>query len=317
MKQLKKWQEPLYAMGGFGSGFLYQIVLTYLLYYYRPAQSLVETGSVIFAPAIGYAVGMFVARVLDGVIDIPIASWTDNMKSKWGRRRPLMVLGLIPTAITFVLLWYPPITGKSLGAAGHWGNAAYVAIVSSLFFFSYTLMTVPYLASLSEIVEDENSRVRVASWQTFFNTAGYVLTYVVAPIMFDRFGVRGTIWILLPTILSFIGPLMVIKEEPTNLPKSEDEVQPQEKDIPVWESVKLTLANKTFRVYMLSLATFFFGLQFFLGGISYMALDMMGLSETQLGTMNAAAFAPVPIMLLIFNYLTKRKVQNGLSGCPC
>lgn len=308
MKQIKRWQEPIYALGGFGPGFLYQIVLTYLLLYYRPAQRLIETGAVILAPAAAYALAMFIARVLDGVIDLPIASWTDNMKSRWGRRRPLMVLGLIPTAITFILLWYPPITGKSLGVNGHWGNTAYVAIVSSLFFFFYTLIVVPYLACLSEIVPDENSRVRVASWQTFFNTAGYVLTFVVAPIMFGKFGIRGTAWILLPSILSFIGPILVIKEDPTNLP-AEQAVSGNEaaKDLPLWPSVKMTLANKTFRTYMAALATFFFGLQFFLGGIAFMALDMMGLSQAQLGTMNAAAFAPVPIMLLLFNWLTKKK----------
>ena len=61
-------------------------------------------------------------------------------------------------------------------------------------------------------------------------------------------------------------------------------------DIPLWPSLQMTLANKTFRIYMLSLATFFFGLQFFLGGIAFMALDMMGLTQSQLGTMNAAAY---------------------------
>ncbi len=309
MKQIKKWQEPIYAIGGFGPGFLYQIVLTYLLLYYRPAQQLAGKGAIFFAPAVGYAVGMFVARILDGIIDIPIATWTDNMKSRWGRRRPLMVLGLIPTAITFILLWYPPITGNSLGTNGHWGNAAYVAIVSSLFFFFYTLIVVPYLAALSEIVPDENSRVRVASWQTFFNTAGYVLAFVVAPILFDQFGIRATAWLLLPSIVSFIGPLLVIKEEPTNIPRQTESAEKvsDTNDVPLWQSFKMTLANKTFRIYILALATFFFGLQFFLGGIAFMALDMMGLSQSQLGTMNAAAFAPVPIMLLLFNFLTKKK----------
>ncbi len=38
-----------------------------------------------------------------------------------------------------------------------------------------------------------------------------------------------------------------------------------------------------------------------------MAADMMGLSDSQLGFMNAAAFAPVPIMLLLFNWLSKKK----------
>ena len=33
MKKIKKWQEPFYAIGGFGPGFMYQLALTYLLYY--------------------------------------------------------------------------------------------------------------------------------------------------------------------------------------------------------------------------------------------------------------------------------------------
>ena len=91
IKHLKKWQEPIYAIGGFGPGFLYQVILTYLLYFYRPAQERLATGARIFAPAAGYAAGMLIARILDGVVDIPIATWTDNMRSRWGRRRPLML----------------------------------------------------------------------------------------------------------------------------------------------------------------------------------------------------------------------------------
>ena len=308
MKLIKRWQEPIYALGSFGPGFMYQIVMTYLLYYYRPALSRVETGALVLAPAGAYAVGMLVARILDGVVDIPIATWTDNLKSKWGRRRPLMILGFIPTILSFLLLWYPPLSGNSLGADGHWGNAIFVAVVSSLYFFFHTLIIVPYLASLSELVPDEQSRVRVASWQTIFATAGYVLTYVVAPILFDHFGVRATIWMLVPVFLSFIGPIMVIKESSTvEGETTPGELHEQAADVPLWESVKLTLANRTFRIYMGSVAVFYFGLQFFLGGIAFMAADMMGLTDSQLGMMNAAAFAPVPIMLILFNWLSKKK----------
>ena len=303
MKTIKKWQEPIYAIGGFGPGFMYQLVLTYLLYFYRPAQARIETGALVFAPALGYAVGMFVARVLDGIVDIPIASWTDNMKSRWGRRRPLMVLGIIPVAICFVLLWFPPVIGAELGTDGHWLNAVYVAVISSLYFFFYTLITVPYLAALSEIVPDEQSRVRVASWQTFFNTGSYVLAFVVAPILFDKFGVRGAAMMLLPSFITFLGPLFVIKEDPTNTPAAKEAAR----DVPLWESIKLTLTNKTFLIYMSTVATFFFGLQFFLGGIAFMAADMMGISESQLGLMNGAAFAPVPIMLIVFNLIARKK----------
>ena len=302
MKRIKKWQEPFYAIGGFGPGFMYQLVLTYLLYYYRPAQVKVAAGALVLAPAAGFALGMLIARILDGVVDIPIASWTDNLKSKWGRRRPLMVVGLIPAVIFFVLLWFPPITGSSLGADGNWGNALYVAVISTCYFFFHTLLTVPYLAALSEIVTDENSRVRVASWQTVFNTGSYVLVFVVAPLLFSKFGVRGAALMLLPSFLTFIGPLLVIKEAPSDGSAG----QAAEAKIPLWQSFKQTLTNKTFLIYMSSVATFFFGLQLFLGGLAFMAADMMGISESQLGLMNAAAFAPIPIMLIIFNLMTRK-----------
>jgi len=304
MKTIKKWQEPIYAIGGFGPGFLYQVVLTYLLYYYRPAQSRIELGALVFAPPAAYALGMLLARILDGVVDIPIASWTDNMRSRWGRRRPMMLLGLIPTIICFVLLWFPPVTGQNLGANGHWGNAVYVSVISSLYFFFHTFIIVPYLAALSEIVPDENSRVRVASWQTVFNTGGYVLAFVVAPMLFGRFGVRGAALMLLPSFLTFIGPILVIKEDATNVASATSHV---EKQVPLWDSVKMTLTNKTFMIYMSSVATFFFGLQFFLGGIAFIAADMMGISDTKLGLMNAAAFAPVPVMLIVFNLISRKK----------
>jgi glycoside/pentoside/hexuronide:cation symporter, GPH family len=213
-----------------------------------------------------------------------------------------MLLGIIPAVIFFVLLWFPPITGSSLGADGNWGNALYVAVVSTGYFFFHTLLTVPYLASLSEIVVDENSRVRVASWQTVFNTGSYVLVFVVAPLLFAKFGVRGAALLLLPSFLTFIGPLLVIKENPSDGSAG----QAAEPSTPLWVSIKQTLQNRTFLIYMSSVATFFFGLQLFLGGLAFMAADMMKISETKLGIMNAAAFAPIPIMLIIFNLMTRK-----------
>jgi GPH family glycoside/pentoside/hexuronide:cation symporter len=215
----------------------------------------------------------------------------------------MMLLGTIPAIICFVLLWFPPFTGVNLGPDGHWGNAVYMAVISSLYFFFHTFIIVPYLAALSEIVPDEQSRVRVASWQTVFNTGSYVLVFVVAPILFDRFGVRGAALMLLPSFITFIGPLLVIKEDPTNTAAA----KAASRDVPLWESIRMTLTNKTFLIYMSAVATFFFGLQFFLGGIAFMAADMMGISDAQLGLMNAAAFAPVPIMLIIFNLISRKK----------
>ena len=100
MKRLEKWQELVYAIGGAGPGLLYQVVLTYLLYYYRPAQERVSVGAVILAPAAGYAAGMLIARALNGVVEIylrqPLA-WTipPSIRAQVELYAPLFIVGVI------------------------------------------------------------------------------------------------------------------------------------------------------------------------------------------------------------------------------
>jgi Na+/melibiose symporter-like transporter len=98
--------------------------------------------------------------------------------------------------------------------------------------------------------------------------------------------------------------MFVIKEKPTNTDNEDCRVEPR---VSLFASFKLTLQNKAFRRYIYMYSTLFFGLQLFLGGIKYMANDMMGLSDTWLGIMNAAAFAPIPIMLILLNIINKRR----------
>jgi Na+/melibiose symporter-like transporter len=121
--------------------------------------------------------------------------------------------------------------------------------------------------------------------------------------LFEKFGVRGAALMLTPGLVTFLGPLLVIKEAPT----TGEAAKTAPPDVPLWQSIKKTLSNRTFLIYMSSVATFYFGLQFFLGGIAFMGADMLGISDKQLGLMNAAAFAPVPIMLVVFNLLSRAK----------
>jgi len=301
MKQLKRWQEPLYGIGGFGATLMYQVAMSYILAFYVPTASDLAKGAVVLAPPALFGALFFVARMLDGVVDIPIATWTDNLRSRFGRRRPFMALGFLPMVVTFVLMWFPPVTAPTPGGSAL--NTVYVALMSVLFFFFYTMMAVPYLSALSEIVPDERSRVRVASWQTFFNTIAYVLVYVVVPMLFHKFGMRKAVLMLAPIMLTYVFPMFVIKEDSTK----DGANRRAEPEVGLVESFRQTITNKNFLVYLASLATFFFGLQLFLGGIKYMCNDMMGLSDAEMGMMNAAAFAPIPVMLLLLNFITRRK----------
>lgn len=89
----KKWKELVYSASGFGPNFLMVLMGAYFSDAVNPAglgadvngQTIVGTICLVI-PAL-FSVLMIVAKVFDGLIDIPFASITDNLSTKWGRRR--------------------------------------------------------------------------------------------------------------------------------------------------------------------------------------------------------------------------------------
>ena len=49
-----------------------------------------------------------ISLVIDAFTDTGIGYWSDNLRSRWGRRHPLMYFAILPTGICFILLWMPP-----------------------------------------------------------------------------------------------------------------------------------------------------------------------------------------------------------------
>ena len=115
MKKLKKRPAMLlYAISGMGVNMLNLMMGSYI------CSALLVGGfgekAIPFQTYIGHdlvvaavwAVFVLVAKILDGVIDIPMASFTDRLKSKFGRRRPSLVIGLVPMIAAYLLFLVIP-----------------------------------------------------------------------------------------------------------------------------------------------------------------------------------------------------------------
>ena len=87
-----------------------------------------------------WAVLTVIAKIVDGVIDVPMASFTDNLKSKFGRRRPALIIGLVPMIIAYVLftLVTPELRSGSLV------NTIFYFVMLCIFYSFYTLTMVTY-----------------------------------------------------------------------------------------------------------------------------------------------------------------------------
>jgi GPH family glycoside/pentoside/hexuronide:cation symporter len=81
----------------------------------------------ILAPAI-FSIVLLAGRITDGVSDPFVAFWTDNARTRRGRRIPFLLFGTFPFAIVCLLLWLPPL------AVNPWIRTLYTVMVTQLFF---------------------------------------------------------------------------------------------------------------------------------------------------------------------------------------
>ena len=107
----------------------------------------------------GLAIGISI--IWDGISDPLIGAWSDRLRSRIGRRHPLMIAAVIPMAAGFVMLYGPP--GSVLSDQGQlftWLLISLLLVRTALTFFM-----VPYLALGAEITEDYHERTQLTAAQ--------------------------------------------------------------------------------------------------------------------------------------------------------
>lgn len=111
-------------------------------------------------------VALLIALVIDAVSDPVVGYWSDNMRTRFGRRHPFMYAALIPTAITYFLTWNPP--------EGMTGNDLFPWLVATtiLVRISFTFYDVPSSALSAELTSDYDERTSLMSLRYFFGWFG-------------------------------------------------------------------------------------------------------------------------------------------------
>jgi len=112
------------------------------------------------------AVGAAIAasRLLDLVTDPLIGSLSDRFETRWGRRKPWLILG---TPLFLVAVWQVFVPGES-------ASASYLLLWSALLYLGFTMIDLPHKAWGAELSTDYDERSRVTSWRESLSTAGQV-----------------------------------------------------------------------------------------------------------------------------------------------
>jgi len=130
---------------------------------------------VVLAPLGLLGIAIAVARALDAISDPVVGFLSDRTRTRWGRRRPWMVLAAPLAGLSFWLLFTPPteLDGRS---AALWCAVSFV-----LYSIFHTAYAIPHYALGPELTLDYHERSRLFGIREGFSILGTIVASI-API---------------------------------------------------------------------------------------------------------------------------------------
>ncbi|MEE2893399.1 MAG: MFS transporter [Pseudomonadota bacterium] len=122
------------------------------------------------------------ALVFDAISDPVVGYWSDNLRSRWGRRHPFMYASAIPVALSYFLLWNPP---EGLGESGLFWYLLVFAVCIRTFITAYET---PSSALAPELTDDYEERSALFSFRYYFGwTGGNAMSVAMFVLIFPAF----------------------------------------------------------------------------------------------------------------------------------
>ena len=239
-----------------------------------------------------WGIFVFAAKVIDGIIDIPLSHFTDNLNSKWGKRKTAIMIGFVPMIVAYLLFLLP--LSNEAGIA----NTLWFAALLIVFYCCYTLTMLTYYATFAEIVEHKEDLVLISNVKSICDVVYFILGYALIPV-FVGMGTNMVALIFLPLSLSIMIPIFMLKE---NDGKSTADIIEKPKKTTLIGSIVFSFKCKEFIVWLFVMAVMNFGLQLFLSGINEY-FSTTGLNMT---FVMASCFAPVPFTIFLYNHIVKK-----------
>jgi len=168
-----RWTRLAYGLGAVANGVKDNGLGFFLLIFYT---------QVIGVDAALVGLAITVALVVDAISDPVVGYWSDNVRSKWGRRHPFMYAAAVPVAASYYLLWNPP--------AG-WPQEMLFWYVLGLAIFirtAFTFYETPSAALVPELTENYDQRSSLFSYAYYFRwTGGNAMSVLMFMVLFPAF----------------------------------------------------------------------------------------------------------------------------------
>ena len=217
MKQTTK-NKICFGLGTVGRDALYSLVSMYLLVHLTDVVKFTDKNLGI----IGIMLTLF--GVFDAIIDPFVGAIVDNTKTRWGKFKPWIFIGMIGTAVLTVLMFH----NFDMDETSH---IILLAITYLLFSIFFSLNDISYWSLMPAISKDQKVREGVGAFARICANVGMfamVLIYLSVPDLFSVLGLNARdsyfIFAIIVAIIMIVFQsitLIGVKEDRTNLEKTD------------------------------------------------------------------------------------------------
>ena len=198
---------------------------------------------VVLAPLGLLGMAIAVARALDAISDPVVGYLSDRTRTRWGRRRPWMVLAAPLAGFCFWMLFTPPAELDGRGAA------LWCAVSFVLYSFFHTAYVIPHYALGPELTLDYHERSRLFGIREGFSILGTIVASVAPIALLGVYSDQRRVFSVMAlgfgvTLVTLYGLLGVVVRERRDF----YERPPS----PLVPGVRRALRNRPFRVLLLT-----------------------------------------------------------------
>ncbi|MFX1516002.1 MAG: MFS transporter, partial [Promethearchaeota archaeon] len=245
---------------------------------------------------IQYIMSAFILWTVWNAINDPLIGYlSDRTHTRFGRRKPFIMIGLIPILIIEVILWIPPVP------VGDNYLVTFLYLLIMLFCYDtfYTMVSLPYDSLFPELYTSVEERANVNSIRQILSTIGLIAAFLIPGIfigdqdVMDGYLING----IVTTIIILISLVVSLR---WGVLERVEFTQDHHQEFNFFQGLKYTFRLKSFVLYTIMFFLYEYTLLVLSSTVPLYAEWVLGITNTFLTSILLGSMFIVGILTVLF-----------------